>query len=93
MAFIGISKITSTVARQSRLGKMAKEIETISNGFTNEYMDLLPLQDAKAHLGLREDEKVILFLPSYSSSVKGADIAIRALKSLQYQGDLGAAQC
>lgn len=84
MTFIGISKLTSEVVKASAIGRMAKGIETVQNGFTTDYMKLLPVEDAKKRLGIEVDERVILFVPSYSSSVKGADIAIRALRSLTY---------
>ena len=88
LSFIGISEITAGVIRRSKLGSMAQRVEVIQNGFAEDYMHYHTQASAKQELGLEADEKYILFMPSYSSTVKGADLASRALQSLYQNGKL-----
>lgn len=88
LTFIGISKITASIIKRSKLGSLVACVRTIQNGFTNDYMRYYDKDTAKDALGLDSSQRYILFMPSYSSTVKGADLAARALLSLYQQGML-----
>lgn len=87
VTFVALSDISEALLRQSPLA-YASPIVKIGNGFDPDTFRILDRRQARQALGLDEDfsgRYLIGMMPSFSSSVKGFDVALSALRQVEQQ--------
>lgn len=81
LTFVALSDISKNLILQSPIAKGCR-VEKISNGFDPDAFSILDKNESRFSLGLPEefrDAYLIGLIPSFSSTVKGFDLAVKVL--------------
>lgn len=81
LTFVALSDISRDIILQSPIAK-GRRVEKISNGFDPDVFTILEKQEARHAIGLSKEFReayLIGLIPSFSSTVKGFDLAVEVL--------------